>query len=137
MRCEFLYDAIILYIRCVILSIPVYSCLCLMCPKKPILRAVVSRGKPIFKEISELTDLYYKSYTREKFVISIEHRCFFDTGIFRVPQIFRPNWIGTVRDPVDRYASIYYYRSKPLKERPPWLQLVIITLHTYLKDQYS
>ena len=92
--------------------------------KKTILRAVVSRGKPIFKEISELTDLYYKSYTLEKFVISIEHRCFFDTGIFRVPEIFRPNWIGTVRDPVDRYASIYYYRSKPLKERPPWLQLV-------------
>ena len=92
--------------------------------KKTILRAVVTKGKPIFKEISELTDLYYKSYTREKFVISIEHRCFFDTGIFRVPEIFRPNWIGTVRDPVDRYASIYYYRSKPLKERPPWLQLV-------------
>ena len=90
----------------------------------------MSRGKPIFKEVSELTDLYYKSYTREKFVISIEHRCFFDTGIFRVPEIFRPNWIGTVRDPVDRYASIYYYRSKPLKERPPWLQLVTIELHT-------
>ena len=110
--------------------------------KKTILRAVVSRGKPIFKEISELTDLYYKSYTREKFVISIEHRCFFDTGIFRVPEIFRPNWIGTVRDPVDRYASIYYYRSKPLKERPPWLQLVTIELHSayipiryYLRDQ--
>ena len=103
--------------------------------KTTILRAVVSRGKPIFKEISELTDLYYKSYTREKFVISIEHRCFFDTGIFRVPEIFRPNWIGTVRDPVDRYASIYYYRSKPLKERPPWLQLVTIELHTYLRDQ--
>ena len=95
-----------------------------MCCNEHILRAVVNRGKPLLKEISELADLYYKSYTHEKFVILVEHRCFFDSGIFQIPQIFRPNWIGTVRDPVDRYASYYYYRSKPLEKRPPWLQLV-------------
>ena len=62
----------------------------------------MNKGKPLLKELYDLAELYYKSYTHDRYVISIEHRCFFDSGIYDVPEMFRPNWIGTVRDPVDR-----------------------------------
>jgi hypothetical protein len=45
--------------------------------------------------------------------IYIEHRCFVNTDDYNIPNQFQPNWIGTVRDPIDRYASLYYYRYKP------------------------
>ncbi len=53
-------------------------------------------------------------------VVDNEHQCFYDTDMLDVPDDLRPNWMGTVRDPIDRFASWYYYRSslRPGKVRP-------------------
>ena len=78
------------------------------------------------QEIRKFAALVNDSLTQRVPYVQVEHRCFFDTAMFNVPEEYRPTWIGTVRDPVDRYASIYYYRTKPLKDREPWLKLVIL-----------
>ena len=74
-------------------------------------------------EIQKFAALCNDSYTENVPYVQVEHRCFFDADMFNVPSAYKPTWIGTVRDPIDRYASIYYYRSKPLPDRPPWLVL--------------
>ena len=78
-------------------------------------------------EIQKFAGLCNDSYTQNVPYVQVEHRCFFDAEMFNVPEVYKPTWIGTVRDPIDRYASIYYYRSKPLPDRKPWLQLVLQT----------
>ena len=68
--------------------------------------------------------LYYETYKDLQPRINIEHRCFYDIGVYNLPEEFHPTWIGTIRDPISRYASMYYYRSKPRTYRPGILHLV-------------
>ena len=89
--------------------------------------ATVDKGYSLHMEIQKFAALCNDSYTQNVPYVQVEHRCFFDAEMFNVPEIYKPTWIGTVRDPIDRYASIYYYRSKPLSDRKPWLQLVIFS----------
>ena len=80
----------------------------------------------MIKEASKLGKLYYETYKNQyqSSTINIEHQCFINAGIYNMPKEYHPTWFGTIRDPIDRYASTYYYRSKPRIFRPSKLQLV-------------
>ena len=79
----------------------------------------------IGKQLSKLFQLTTKTSANYEIVVDVQHQSFFNSEIFNLPNNLRPNWIGTVRDPIDRYASWYYYRTKPRTYRPPPLNLVI------------
>ena len=88
----------------------------------------MSHEKSIYQELLHMTNLFSKRYLIDKPVLVVEHRCFFNTEIYDMPETFRPNWFGTVRDPIDRYVSWYYYRATRPRalNKPPWLLLVWI-----------
>ena len=78
----------------------------------------------IGKQLAKLFQLTAKTKGNYEIVVDVQHQSFFNSEIFNLPNNVRPNWIGTVRDPIDRYASWYYYRTKPRRYRPPPLNLV-------------
>jgi hypothetical protein len=86
------------------------------------LRITLPNGDGLIDELKLLSTRYVNN--PKKPTVYTEHRCFINTDNFDIPNQFRPNWIGTVRDPIDRYASMYYYRSKPRTYRPGILHLV-------------
>jgi hypothetical protein len=86
------------------------------------LRITLLNGDSLIDELKLLSKRYVDPPKKPK--VYTEHRCFINTDNFNIPNQFRPNWIGTVRDPIDRYASLYYYRSKPRTYRPGILHLV-------------
>ena len=78
----------------------------------------------IGKQLAKLFQLTAKTRANYEIVVDVQHQSFFNSEIFNLPNNLRPNWIGTVRDPIDRYASWYYYRTKPRTYRPPPLNVV-------------
>lgn len=74
----------------------------------PFLRITLPNGASLIDEIKILSKRYLNHLNGPK--VYTEHRCFVNTDDFNIPNHFRPNWIGTVRDPIERYASLYYFR---------------------------
>ena len=75
----------------------------------------IPKGKSLIEDIKWFADSYVKHKKWNVNLVSIEHRCFFNVETFNVPIKYKPIWIGSVRDPIDRFASLYYFKMKPRK----------------------
>ena len=92
------------------------------------LRANIQRGDTLIQEVVYLAKRYAGLRPTKKqpmnATMTIEHRTFISSDKFSIPEWLRINWIGTVRDPIDRVASWYYFRSRTRTFRPGILDLV-------------
>ena len=78
----------------------------------------ITQGYPLEKDIKWFAESYISQRKWNIDLVSIEHRCYFDVETFGVPKKFTPSWIGSVRDPVDRQASLYYFKIRPKRYKP-------------------
>ena len=79
----------------------------------------------IGKQLAKLFQLTTKTRANYEIVVDVQHQSFFNSEIFNLPNNLRPNWIGTVRDPIGGFqlldliimelkSQITCYNSMPL-----------------------
>ena len=78
----------------------------------------ITQGFSLEKDLKWFAESYVSQRKWNVDLVSIEHRCYFDVETFGVPTKFTPSWIGSVRDPIDRQASLYYFKTRPKRYKP-------------------
>ena len=51
------------------------------------------------------------------------HLYFIDTEILGIPGRLRPNWVNVVRDPMERFVSLYYYLTASNDRMPALVEV--------------
>ena len=78
----------------------------------------ITQGYSLEKDLKWFAESYVSQRKWNVDLVSIEHRCYFEVETFGVPKKFTPSWIGSVRDPIDRQASLYYFKTRPKRYKP-------------------
>ena len=89
-------------------------------------QVVTAKHKRQLKTFFSISELYEKS-RNENFVFD-RHLYFIDTEILSIPRVLRPNWINVVRDPIDRFVSLYYYLTSSNDRMPEIVEVIVIII---------